>query len=202
MAKVSLENLPSNNRTTENKPKKIIEGDYVEGPKSGKLASELRNAGNGIFERLVVPGLQSLFMEVVEDGLSQTLEGISEMIFGRSAKSFSKRGRNRAYNQMYSSMSESRYIKPGASPNHYVRQEALFQDLFLPNRNDARRVLEYLRHNIQKQGYATVGDYYHMVGKSATITHEKWGWLDLNNTRINWSSEGYIIDFPEPVHLN
>lgn len=195
-----LENLPSNNRTAPNKQDKIIEGEYTEGTRTGKLSSGLRDAGNGMFERLVVPGLQSLFMEIVDEGLSQTLEGISTMVFGRSSRPPRRRSKHTSYNRMYNEPEP--HERRGRTANRYVRQEAVFEDIFFHKRDDARRVLHYLQDKIHRHGQATIGDYYAMVGKSSNITHEGWGWVVLDRTRINYSSDGYVIDFPEPDYLN
>lgn len=198
--KLSLENLPSNSRTPQNKQDKIIEGGYTEGTKSGKLSSDIRNAGNGIFERLIVPGLQSLFMEIVDEGLSQTLEGISGMIFGRSTRP-RRRARHTAYNRMYNEP-DHHYSRRGRSSGRYIRQESIFEVIHFHKRDDAKRTLAYLQDKIHRHGHATIGDFYAMVGKSSNITHEGWGWDNLDRVRIHYSSEGYMIDFPEPDYLN
>jgi hypothetical protein len=97
---------------------------------------------------------------------------------------------------------EPYYSNRRRSPNRYVRNEAVFEDIFFHKRDDARRVLAYLQDKIERHGQATIGDYYAMVGKTSNITHEGWGWVELGRIRINYSSEGYVIDFPEPDYLN
>ena len=50
-------------------------------------------------------------------------------------------------------------------------------------------------------GAASVGALYALAGIDHDVVHEDWGWTDLQGIRPQYTSDGYIILFPDPVYL-
>lgn len=72
------------------------------------------------------------------------------------------------------------------------------------NRDDAVRVLETLRNNLDMyEEPISLLDLYDAMGREdlGMPTDRKWGWNDLSNVKVLQSRDGYILDFPkaEPI---
>ncbi len=193
---VQLNKLPSNNLTTPNKKdvSPIISGG-VKTRKGGGLARDVRNIGNSLFGELILPALKKMALDFLNEAGEQ-------MLF--KGQNVPRRGRHQPYNKLY--REESRHgrsapRKRGVNKNIHRSQE-VFEDVFLENRREAQLVLGRMMELIADYGVATVGDLYSLVGLGTNITHEGWGWDDLSQTRVNYTSEGYVIDFPEPEYFN
>jgi len=119
------------------------------------------------------------------------------MMFGEDTPT---RGRPQSYNKQYRSRAPARSRSPNRS---IIRQtEEAFEDLFFEDRNDAQRVLGRMMELVADYGSATMGDLHSLVGLAQNVTHESWGWDDLSGVRVHFSSEGYVIDFPDPIYFN
>lgn len=69
------------------------------------------------------------------------------------------------------------------------------------SREDAYKVLEYLKGRIREYGSASVLDYYECVNEPADYMMANHGWLDLSTATIRVTPEGFIIDMPRPIVL-
>ncbi len=190
--KLRLDKLPSNNLTTPNKEVSIITGGVKTRSRSGGLAREVRNIGNSLFEEIVMPAIKSAVVDFFSNGVNM-------MMFGSDSQP--RRGQPRSYNKQYRNQRRGGARK--RSPNRNVRRtQEVFEDVFFEDRNEAQLVLGRMMELIADYGMATVGDLYSLVGLGTNITHEGWGWDDLSRTRVHYSSEGYVVDFPEPEYFN
>ena len=58
--KIDISNLPSNNKTSSNRPREIesiVDGRARTG-KGGGLASDVQNIGNSLFEEIILPAVK------------------------------------------------------------------------------------------------------------------------------------------------
>ena len=192
--KVNLNKLPSNSQSTSNDKEVTVITTNVKTKKGGGLAREVRNIGNSLFEEIVMPSIKSAIVDFFS-------HGVKMMMFGQDQPSrFGSRPQS--YNTQY--RSQRRAQPRGRTPNRNIIQqtETVFEDVFFANREEAQLVLGRMMELVAEYGMATIGDLHSLVGLAQNITHEGWGWDNLSGVRVQFSSEGYVIDFPEPVYFN
>lgn len=189
--KLRLDKLPSNNLTTPNEEVSIITGG-VKTRRGGGLAREVRNIGNSLFAEIVMPAIKSAVVDFFSNGVNM-------MMFGSDSQP--RRGQPRSYNKQY--RERRRGSARQRSPNRRIeRTQEVFEDIFFDRRDDAQLVLGRMMELVADYGQASIGDLYSLVGLASNITHEGWGWDDLSRVRVHYSSEGYVVDFPEPEYFN
>lgn len=76
-----------------------------------------------------------------------------------------------------------------------------FDRIYLDTRHEADAVLEGLYILVSDFGQASVADLYDLLGETAAYTDQKWGWTDLEGSRITHTSSGYLMDLPKPYPL-
>lgn len=190
--KLDINSLPSNNlEPTDNDIVPVIQG-RVKTRGGGGLATTVRDISNTLFEQSVLPSLKSTFLDFANQAL--------ESLLFRGGSVSGPPGRHRAYHSQY---------RKKQRPNTYNRRKVkrveevseVFEDIFFDDRNDAELVLGRMMERIAEYGQATIGDLYSLCGLSPNYTDENYGWTDLRRCRVQWSTEGYVIDFPEPYYF-
>lgn len=187
--KLDIDSLPSNNLEEIDKDLKVVTT-KVKTSKSGGFAVEVRNIGNSLFEEIILPAVKSAVVDFFSNGVNMVM-------FGRES---TNRGRSR--HTAYNKMSRRRGPQRSRQPARRARQvEEVMEDIFFNNRDDAQEVLGRMMELINDYGWATIGDLYSLVGLSTNYTHERYAWNNLGRCRVQYTSEGYLIDFPEPEYL-
>jgi hypothetical protein len=84
-----------------------------------------------------------------------------------------------------------------------VRDKAThnFDEIILDSRPIADDVLDSLTDLIDQYGQASVSDFYHLVGQTASFVDAKWGWTDIRGADIQRIREGYLVKMPPPKSL-
>jgi hypothetical protein len=188
--KIQLDNLPSNNLTTLNKEGPIITGG-VKTRRGGGLAEQVRDIGNSLFSEIVMPAIKAAVVDFFS-------HGVNMMMFG--SDSSPRRGQHRSYNKQYRQSRGSSH-KLGAN-RRVERIEEVFDPIFFEHREDAQRILGRMMEYVAEYGVATVLDLHSLAGLATNYTHQGWGWNDLSGTRVYFSNEGFMVDFPEPEYFN
>ncbi len=196
--RVDLNKLPSNSqrpkRKVGKKPTAITSGKIRTKKASGGFAKEVRNIGNSLFEEIVVPAIKSAIVDFFSNGVNMAM-------FGSGSNTRRRDGR-RPYNRMYSGNSRRASPRRRGSRRAPERTEDVMEDIFFDDREDAKLVLGRMMELIGDYGVATIGDLYSLVGMASNYTHERWGWENINDSRVHYTSEGYLVDFPEPEYFN
>jgi len=78
----------------------------------------------------------------------------------------------------------------------------IYNDVILESKNNAEEVLCHLVDNIHEYGAASVGDFYELVGITASFKDSKYGWTDLSNARVVRVKNGYALDLPKAKMLD
>jgi hypothetical protein len=183
-----LEQLPSNNKLISNdRGVRAVTTGRVK--QRSSVYSNVRNIGNSLFEDIVIPAIKSVISDFFSNALNMAL-------FGESSTPASK-GSRRPYHRMY----ERRGVSNRHTPTKSARVEVMFEDVLYDTREDAELVLGRLLELIAEYDQATIGDLYSLVGLQSNYTHERYGWFDLSRSRVHFTSDGYLIDLPEPEHL-
>lgn len=189
--RINLGRLPSNNKTTPNREElsPIVRGRTHK--RGSGLAGEIQNIGNSLFAEIIVPAIEAGVLDFLTSGIS--------MLFNKGAGKPSQHSRRTSYNSMYTRKTKARR---GSQYRRYSEPEdQIFEDVFFDNREDARLVLGKMIERTAEYGAATVGDLNNLVGLNSNATYERYGWVDLQGTRVHYTSEGYLIGFPEPEYL-
>ena len=66
---------------------------------------------------------------------------------------------------------------------------------------DAENALIMLKELVAMYGYATISDFYELVGMTGTFIDDKWGWFDLDKAVVKPHNDGFTIDFPRVVEV-
>jgi hypothetical protein len=190
--KFDINSLPSNDQNPTNKDIEVVATpSRVKTRKSGGLANEVRNIGNSLFSSIILPAMKGAVLDFFNDGLRMAL-----------FREDSPRGVGRptAYNQRYKTRRQKPWQQSRAPQQNVQQIEEVFEDIYFDERREAERVLGRMMEFILEYGQATVGDLYNMCGLSPNYIHEDWEWHDLNRCRVQYSTNGYVIDFPDPVY--
>ena len=191
---LNLNRLPSNDREPrEDKDVSIVTSGGIKTRKGGGLAKDVRTIGNSLFEEIILPSIKSAIVDFFSNGISMVM-------FGKD--SVGRRGGQTAYSKQYQrGRQRGRTNRRGPAMRNIRQTEEVFEDIFFDERGDAELVLGRMMELTAEYGWATVGDLYSLVGLSANYTHERYGWENLGRCRIQFTTEGYVIDLPEPDYL-
>lgn len=189
---INIETLPSNDRDPTSREVDVVTEGRVRTRKHKKnLASEVRNIGRGLFDEIMLPMIKNLIFDSFMSGLGQVL----------GLKSQPTSSGHTSYNSIYrGSRGRARSNVTPVKRPRYI-EEPLFEDIYFEIRADANLVLGRMMELITDYGQATIGDLYALTGITANVTHERWGWVDLHKCQVIYTTEGFVIDFPDPIDL-
>lgn len=77
-----------------------------------------------------------------------------------------------------------------------------FSDIVMSSRADALMVLNDLKDQIEDYGYATVSNFFELVGEDCGHNDNKYGWSNLDRAYVEAVRGGYIIEFPRARYLD
>ena len=183
------------------KDKKIVKGEVKEIKENEAkkffknfFSEDARSVGTHLFSDVVIPGVQNLIIQMVQNGIV--------WIFKGSRGNTNRPGvGNVSYSQYYinqQNKSNGSYVN---NPDDRESVRTVNMQV-IPDRGEAEDVLAELRNCISMYGQVKVSEYYDMLGKRATHTDERYGWRNLDNVVIRPTVDGYIIALPPAVPLN
>ncbi len=188
---LNLDSLPSNNQTTPN-----IEP-VARGRKrsQGGIAIKLRDIGNSLFATIIRPSLIDNALDFINEGATMLLKGP-----GANPR---QQGGPEPYYKNYTRPRRAmkRTSRTGTGQRLVAQTVEIYEDIFYPTRQEAEAVLGKMMEMALEYGAAPVGALYALAGISHDVVHEDWGWDDLQGVRAQYTSDGYIIQFPEPIYL-
>jgi hypothetical protein len=85
---------------------------------------------------------------------------------------------------------------------HSVIADERVRSVVLLTKVDAVKVVASLVQLLVKNGMATIGDLYNLVGLSGNYKDEQWGWRDLSNSGITKTDKGYELVLPRTSLIN
>jgi len=194
MARRTLDpdSLPSNNlEPVEEKNIAVVTTGGVKTRSSGGFAGTIQNIGNTLFGNIVVPALQSLIEDFGGEAIHMLVRG------GKSVSKGATRGKPTAYHSQYSTRARRR----GPTGRNVQRAQEVYEDIYFDYREDAEVVLGRMMELIAEYRWATIGDLHSLTGMNSNYTHERYGWTDLQRTRVQHTTDGYLITFPEPEYI-
>lgn len=189
--------LPSDGKE-ENKKKveKVVQGTATKHEKSAVqktaetfFGGDLKEVFRSTFTDVLIPAAKNMFFDTFTQGLSRLLWN------GGKEPVSSHRG-SMSYRVDYSGRSRNTSSMRVTSRNTYS-----FDNVTLPTRDDAERVIQGLYDILDQYKAVTVADFYGLTGITSAYTDERWGWLDLRGINIQRVREGFRINLPSPVEL-
>ena len=143
------------------------------------------------FTELIIPAGRDLLFNVVTS-VSQTL------IYGESEPPSTSNGVNRI---PYSSISNYNRVGRPTSRVQKIRQRP--EDGFVFERkSDADTIIEELREACDSFGVVTVQALYEICDKTAPYTANKYGWMNLDDARVERTRDGYVLKLPRSMPLD
>lgn len=207
---VDLNKLPSNSRVPkhqeviddgEKKVNKIITGKIIKKEKGFLdkfsetfFGDDAKTVVNYVIWDVLIPAAKNTVSDMIQTGVDM-------LLFGESRGSHKKLRRDRdrsfvSYGSFYSGRSEGRDRQVSRTRSRYDFSEIIFD-----NRGEAEEVLSALAELIDKYEYASVSDFYALVGEDSEFTDEKYGWLNITRARVERTRYGYVIMLPRPIAL-
>ena len=178
------------------KKEKIIDGE------AKKTGSQTKKVLGAIIEEDAENIKQYIIWDVllptVRDGIRDVLVKLVEAVFGRRPSSSST----------VSSVSYKNYNRISTQPASTVRaaeqNPTTFDDVVVPTRGDAERLLSTLEDIADQYGIVSVADMYDLAGINTVYTEFHYGWdrQMLALARIERTREGYILKMPRVKPLN
>lgn len=152
------------------------------------FGSEESDIGTHITQDLLIPTIRDIIIDTVTmavGGKPGSRGGASRIIGDRVS-----------YGSYYNSQSAPRRPQV-VTTTAFNTDELVFRD-----RGDAEHILDRLFEIRERYGVVRVTDLYDMAGVTVDYTADKYGWMDLRNTRIGRVRDGYIIELPRPVPID
>lgn len=112
--------------------------------------------------------------------------------------------RHTTKNNANSRISYSSYYNRGNEPRYEQRRSNyICDDIVVPSRAEAEKVLDVLCEAISQYGIASVADFYDAVGiTSNQYTDYNYGWTNLSAAKTVPVRDGWVIVLPQPMPIN
>lgn len=199
MAKVEMEavNTEKEESKAPEKLEKVISGEVVKKKKSSAIASEFVKeepsyVRDYILGEIILPAVKNTIADIVKNATDLFL-------FGEVTGS---RSRNDRTGYSRRSRDDRDYDRPRDRRRYSERRYDDFSDIVMTSRADATMVLNDLRDQIDDYGYATVANFYELVGEDSGHNDVKYGWENLDRAYVESVRGGYIIEFPRARYLD
>src|SRR5687768_12087852 len=91
--------------------------------------------------------------------------------------------------------------KPKKPAVKHITRPKKLADITITIREDAEKIIECLSDVIDTYEYASLADFYELVGISPIAADHKWGWSSMNGATVIQIREGYFVSLPEPERI-
>ncbi len=165
--------------------------------------SKMNSLGKSIIQGSITDAITSAFTELIipagRDLLFNVIISVSQtLVYGESEPPSTSNGVNRI---PYSSISNYNRVGRPTSRVQKIRQRP--EDGFIFERkSDADTIIEELREACDSFGVVTVQALYEICDKTAPYTANKYGWMNLNDARVERTRDGYVLKLPRSMPLD
>jgi hypothetical protein len=204
-----MEDYAANSRKSKEiqSPKKevqrVVTGEVVVQPKPlGRKFRELfieadfKSVNHYVIFEVILPGLKNMFFDA-------STKGIERMIYGESAIRRRNLGSDAPQKVIYNTPVSRSYATPVLSRS-YERTSIDARSLqhnrdkyILSTRVEAENALYQLNDIIEKYEVVSVADLLEMIGQPHTPVDNRWGWINLDDARIQQVREGFLLNLPQ-----
>ncbi|ASR80016.1 hypothetical protein SEA_ARCADIA_53 [Arthrobacter phage Arcadia] len=192
----------------------IAKGVQRKKPLGRKIAETFKgddaeSIGTYVLFDVVIPAAKNMFADAL-------IQGVERALFGEASTS-RRSGSYRSGSMGNSNNGPSKYQSPfqkmqQSSQSNNVprnwsnqgRRTHDFDEILLPNRGIAEKVLDALAEKIDKFDVASVADLLDLVDVSSNYVDNKYGWTRQSfvGADIILARNGYILDLPRPIALD
>jgi hypothetical protein len=169
---------------------------------------EGRSFANYLLHEIIIPDVKDVIASAVRQSLSGIGEAIETKVSGGSTrrKPMTSHGAGRTNYSAYSrstTTSTTRREREEARP--MVRRSNVVEKVRVDTRELGNEILQHLEGKIESTGFATVGDFYELVGDiTPRSTDDDWGWGEEEIARSSVQRigiDGYVIKMAPPVEI-
>lgn len=199
MAKVDIPERDNSKETNSNtKLEKVVKGEVKKKSSSGLKNEFVKEEPSYVKEYILfdvlLPAFKNTLSEIVKNSVDLFLFGeVSGSNGRRSRPDYRGSARYRDSDRDYDRDRPRRYS--GARYDD-------FSNIVMSSRSDAITVLNDLRDQIEDYGYATVANFYELVGEDSGHNDNKYGWENLDRAYVDSVRGGFIIEFPRAKYLD
>jgi hypothetical protein len=187
------------------KVEKVIEGKVVRRKTPmGRRFLDTFVSGEGaksvfgyVFFDVMIPAARDLVVDAGQEALQRAFYGDSGHARRRSGTRYGDRGGGHVRYDLAAKRRDPREERQSRRD----RATHNFDRIYLDTRHEADEVLEGLYNLVSDFDQASVADLYDLLGETAAYTDRKWGWTDLEGSRISHTSSGYLLDLPKTEPL-
>ncbi len=161
------------------------------------ILGDARSARESVVRDVIFPGIKRMLVDAGSAFLTMWFDGV------RSGPA--KRGDN--YSSIRRGGVGSGYFGRDSEPEKQNSTSSIFVECGKRSRGDAELVLDQLRFFIETGGFATVRQYYDLMGKSSVnVSYDNhYGWTDLSGAEVRYKfADGlyYIVGLPRPKFVD
>ena len=208
MAKITLEEFPSNSKEKqENQKIQPVVKNKVKTKKSIKkmiFTESLPSVASHVATEFILPATKRLAMDVVKMGTNAILGGFEKMLGIDRGRDYYDPLNNSRYSSNsrisyvdYSNLSTSTNLSSRFSTTPgYIPTDIIFR-----TREDAENVRVAMLQILETQRRVSVAQYKDLCREYPSHTDVKYGWTSLSTARVEECREGYYLSLPRPKPL-
>ena len=178
---------------------------------SGLVGPEgLPSVGHYLTHDVVLPAIKEIIVNSVTSGINMMMYG-PDSAGKRSTTGYSQRGSayrpnvnyQSSYKQTPTTSTSNVKYQNESHPYHNETRASGFnsEDYILASRDDAKMVLSQLLEQVDDYGWASLADFFDLVGIDSNFTDNNYGWTNLDFAKFVVVRGGYALRLPrlEPL---
>lgn len=170
----------------------------------------LPSVGHYLTHDVVLPAIKEIIVNSVTSGINMMMYG-PDSAGKRNTTGYSQRGSayrpnvnyQSSYKQSPTTSSSNVKYQNESRPYHNETRASGFnsEDYILASREDAKMVLSQLLEQVDDYGWASLADFFDLVGIDSNFTDNNYGWTNLDFAKFVVVRGGYALRLPrlEPL---
>lgn len=173
---------------------------------SNMIADDANTIGNYVLLDVFVPAIRNLLYDIVTQAAGRALYPGGRTGL-RNGPPLGLHGNTQSIRTKYNQMAVGAGppMIGGQQPQQLSYQQRAnfdFQDIVLPDREEAVKVVNALIDRIAQYQVARVPDLFDMIGRTYNdYAALNYGWTDLSSANVTPVRDGWLLDLPRPIEL-
>lgn len=160
--------------------------------KKSFIAKDAKEVGHYAFFDVLIPSIKRIIYDLTIKSLGMSLFG-QETTTTNNYTSYARPYQSVSYGGGYPLRQVGGQQAPQKAAIPGIND---YQNFVFKSRGDAELVLNQMTDIIEEYGIVRVSELYDLVGKTAPVTSENYGWKSVVQARVDMCSEGFCIKFP------
>jgi hypothetical protein len=171
------------------------------------IGGDSRSVANYIMMDVLVPQAKEIFTDVVSQGVERMVYGEARPSHRRGYSARPAGGPATAYNR-YAVRGNNPLGRAGADDRRPMAEPRTqdVDDLLFATHVEAETTLDRMYDLLRDYETVSIADLNSLLGRSSSFTDQKWGWTNLQGTRIfknlGGRNRGYILELPRVVPID